>query len=226
MSDFGNVGNLKSILESRIEDFCADDILFYPNLYSDKKLKQSLTTAKLSKQNGYRLLPGIGFGVLRRSSSTQGIISELNLMAKSSKYSMPILNLLSENSDPSAPGMKRGVVPAILSEAQREVISSVDKSRETLVIGPPGTGKSFTISSLAIDYLSKGKSVLIASKTDQAVDVIHKKIENDLRITGIAFRAGRSDYKRILKNQLKDLLTNTRRRPKSKRIDLNDLNRG
>jgi hypothetical protein len=82
MSDFGNVGNLKSILESRIEDFQADDILFYPNLHDEKKLKQSLSASKLNKQNGYKLLPGVGFGILRRSSSTQGIISELNLMVK------------------------------------------------------------------------------------------------------------------------------------------------
>ena len=119
--------------------------------------------------------------------------------------------------------LKRGKVPAVLSRAQEEVLRTVDTFTSSLVIGPPGTGKSFTIAVLALDYLSKGKSVLIASKTDQAVDVLHRKIERDLQVKGVALRAGRSNYKRELKNQLQDLLSNTRKRPTSKLRDIHTL---
>ena len=74
-----------------------------------------------------------------------------------------------------------------------------------------------------MDYLSKNKSVSIASKTDQAVDVVHKKIQDDLRVQSVAFRAGKSNYKKELKDQPKNLLINTRRRPSSKRNDISLL---
>jgi hypothetical protein len=220
MDDFSNVGKIKDLLEVKVDDINAEDILHYPLLHDEKRIKRELLPSNVSKYPGYRLFPAISFCVLKRSNATQGIISELNLMAKTERYSSSLLNLLSSESETGALRLKRGIVPAILSQSQREILNVVDKYRASLVIGPPGTGKSFTIAALSLDYMSKGKSVLIASKTDQAVDVIQKKIERDLEIPQVAFRAGRSDYKRQLKNQLKDLLSNTRRRPKSPIHDL------
>jgi len=52
----------------------------------------------------------------------------------------------------------------------------------TLAIGPPGTGKSFTIAALAVELMSQGKSVLIASKNNQAGNVVADKIEKVLPI--------------------------------------------
>ena len=111
----------------------------------------------------------------------------------------------------------------MLSEAQRQVISTVNKYLFTLVIGPPGTGKSFTIAALALEFMSKGKSVLIASKTDQAVDVIAKKIEVDLDVNSVALRAGKSDYKKSLISHLKDLLSNTRKNPHGRHDEVDQL---
>lgn len=220
MDDFGNVGKIKTLLESKTNDLDGADVLFYPELYSESKIKKLLQPSSLAKQDGYRLISAIAFGVFRRSNATQGIISELNLISKSVDLSASLRNVLGSNQDAKPISLMDGTVPAILSEAQQEIVSRVNKFRTTLVIGPPGTGKSFTIASIALDFLSKGLPVLIVSKTDQAVDVIQKKIEEDLQVPGVAFRAGKSDYKRQLKVLLKDLLSNTRRRP---RRDDNDL---
>ena len=75
-----------------------------------------------------------------------------------------------------------------------------------MAIGPPGTGKSYTIASLAIDHLQRGESVLIASKTNPAVDIIADKIQGLLGIEGGIVRGGRKEYLSSLKKYLDNVL--------------------
>lgn len=211
---FSSIGSFKRTLEKGIDDLNAEDILLYPDLVNESKLKRLVQPKNLKDIGGFKLISSIGFGVMKRSNSTQGIISELNDLGKTKEYSAP-LQYLFDGSQKAKPELRlsKGRVPAVLSTAQNQIIESVNSNYATLVIGPPGTGKSFSIAALALEFMSKGKSVLIASKTDQAVDVIHKKIEKDLGMSGVAFRAGKSDYKRQLKDQLNNLLLGTRKRP-------------
>ena len=98
-------------------------------------------------------------------------------------------------------------MPASLSQAQQNVLHSTFQQTQTLVVGPPGTGKSFTIAALAIHALSEGKSVLIASKNSHAVNVVGDKIERDFGLQDIVLRASNRDYERILKKRLKAILS-------------------
>ncbi len=214
ISDLGSMGVIRRILERSIEDFDGEELLLYPQLYSESRIKRQTQPKQLAQIDGYKIVPAIALGVVRRSSSTQGIISELIDMSRKGKYSKPLDYLFNRARDGKAVHLHGGRVPAILSSAQQDVVEGADRNVVSLVIGPPGTGKSFTIASLALDYLGKGKSVLIASKTDQAVDVIHGKIQRDLGIENVALRAGKSDYKKSLKSHLQNLLSNTRRRPR------------
>lgn len=205
--DLGVIGKIRRVLEASLQDFHAEDLLLYPQLQGEKSLKKALQPKHLNRLDGFKIVPSLTLGVFRRSSSTRGILSELTEMSESNDCSEPVRHLfdLSANSD-AKPSGKQGYVPTVLSDSQKNVIKTVDKYHTSLVIGPPGTGKSYTIASLAIDFLSKGKSVLIASRTDQAVDVIHKKIEKDLGIEKVALRAGRSGYRKSLKTLLEGIL--------------------
>jgi Mrp family chromosome partitioning ATPase len=95
----------------------------------------------------------------------------------------------------------------VLSEAQKRILESAASQPITLVIGPPGTGKSFTIAALAMEHLSRGQSVLIASKMNHAVDVVGNKIEQQLGIKGCVIRGGRKQYLKDLKRYLEQLLS-------------------
>src|SRR5262249_56424520 len=77
----------------------------------------------------------------------------------------------------------------------------------TLVIGPPGTGKSFTIAALAMEHLCRGQSVLVASKMNHAVDVIGNKIEQQMGLKGCVIRGGGKRYLKDLKSYLDQLLS-------------------
>ncbi len=202
ISDLGTIGNLQRTLSKRLQDFQAEDLLMYPALSSEKQLKRMLQPKQLDKIDGFKIVPSITFGVFKRSTHTQGILSELSKMSEQSDFSTTLQYLFEKKTPSFNETLEIGYVPAVLSDAQNNVLTTVNQHHTSLVIGPPGTGKSFTIASLALDFLSKGKSVLIASKTDQAVDVILKKIEYDLNMKGLAFRAGRSNYRKSLKDQL------------------------
>ena len=59
-----------------------------------------------------------------------------------------------------------------LSNTQREVVRRARTEDLTMVTGPPGTGKSYTICALALDHLLAGKKVLVSSHTPKAVEVV------------------------------------------------------
>ncbi|MEL7002244.1 MAG: AAA domain-containing protein [Bacteroidota bacterium] len=208
------MGSLKRALERLLNDIDAEEVLLYPDLLSESKIRKQLSAKLLDAQQKFKVVPGIGLGVVKRSSSTQGIISELLQMVVKGKDLSTSLEYLF---NPDILGNVRsditGYVPSILSPSQEDVIKAANRNVCSMVIGPPGTGKSYTIASLAIEQMSKGNTVLIASKTDEAVDVIHNKIENDLGIEEVAVRAGKSEYKKKLKGRLANLLMGARRRP-------------
>ena len=74
------------------------------------------------------------------------------------------------------------VSPIPLNSEQLKIIRALknEKCNYIVVEGPPGTGKSHTISSIAFDYILSGKSILILSDTKEALDVVENKIDKTL----------------------------------------------
>jgi ssDNA-binding Zn-finger/Zn-ribbon topoisomerase 1 len=58
----------------------------------------------------------------------------------------------------------------ILNPEQREALQKSVSSQCLLLWGPPGTGKTFVLGLMVLGYLSQGKSILLASNTNKAVD--------------------------------------------------------
>ncbi len=72
--------------------------------------------------------------------------------------------------------------PIPLNSEQQQIISAVnnDRCKYVLVEGPPGTGKSHTITAIVFDTILEDKSVLVLSDKKEALDVVEKNIENTL----------------------------------------------
>ena len=73
--------------------------------------------------------------------------------------------------------------PIPLNSEQRQVVSALKKSRckYVTVEGPPGTGKSHTITSILFDAVLDNQSVLVLSDKKEALDVVEDKIISTLR---------------------------------------------
>lgn len=68
------------------------------------------------------------------------------------------------------------ILPFPASEAQRTIARLALKHKMMLVQGPPGTGKSHTISNLICHLVAQGKSVLVTSQKNKALEVVDQKL--------------------------------------------------
>lgn len=62
--------------------------------------------------------------------------------------------------------------PLPLTAAQRRVVARSRHAPVTVVSGPPGSGKSHTVVALAVDAVARGESVLLATSSVHAADVL------------------------------------------------------
>ena len=153
----------------------------------------------------------------KRPAVTAGVLHELTQIAEkpSGIYIETVLNLINEEYTQSKPTDSQQksladffpVTPLSLSDAQLNVVKNVENAKLVSVFGPPGTGKSQTIVNLAAHLIANGKTVLVASRMDKAVDVVAERL-NELGAPFLALRAGRLNYQRELSMQLQDLLAN------------------
>lgn len=159
----------------------------------------------------------------KRPTITAGLLHELTQMAEmpAGVYRETALSIIQEEfsrskKDKNEPDFDKKnkkeeefypVTPLELSESQRHVIEAARQYPVIAVYGPPGTGKSQTIVNLVSHLVASGKTVLVASRMDKAVDVISERL-NGLGAPFLCLRAGRANYQKQLNFQLQDLLAN------------------
>lgn len=181
----------------------------YPKLCDGREVRRRVKTPRLHDENSLQCLPACAMALIPNSPLARGVLFELADMAEADTLSVPVRMLL-EKSPAGAPPPKQRTaadrVPAVLSRAQTRVLRSASSAPLTLVVGPPGAGKSYTIAALALDHLSRGQSVLVASRMNQAVDVVGEKIEAMLGPSQCVIRGGRRRHLRALKKSLQQIL--------------------
>jgi hypothetical protein len=197
---------LADLLEGAVPGLDASALRRYPKLVHQRELQHMFSQAN---ERGGRLLAAScsATALINRSVETRGVINELSEMAEAESFSEPLQALFNASLAEPVRMPRLGRVPAVLNSAQQAIIERSATNPLTLVIGPPGTGKSFTIAALAVEHLSRRQSVLIASKMNHAVDVVGDKIELQMGIKGCAIRGGRKRYLKDLKQYLDQLLS-------------------
>lgn len=66
--------------------------------------------------------------------------------------------------------------PLPADSSQMAAIATADKGKDFVIIGPPGTGKSQTISNLIAHMLGKEKTVLFVSEKTAALEVVYRRL--------------------------------------------------
>jgi hypothetical protein len=150
--------------------------------------------------------------LVRKSTQMRGVLNALETMAAAGRVSKPVATLLgldpvATTHSPSTAGMAaRDWVPSQLSRHQKAALHAARTSRISVINGPPGTGKSHTIAAITVDAISRGETVLIGARSDQAVDVVHRKITDTLGVRGVTLRGGSGTYLKELRQTLASLL--------------------
>ncbi|GAA3510501.1 DEAD/DEAH box helicase [Aquimarina addita] len=190
---------LKNYVEIDVEELTK-----LPGLVADAQLK------KYARKQELKLSPAFSVGIIEKSKSNRGVLNEIEEIKESHLYNECLRSVFSGNkiwTDTDIDRSEPVYVPSNLSAPQLDIIQGVKSSDVSIVIGPPGTGKSYTIASLAIDMAYHNKSVLICSKSDQAVQVLQEKIIHDLGIKGLSIRTGVGrSLKSVLKKKIESIL--------------------
>lgn len=197
--DFETSSKIQQVFEKHSDNINADEVLFYPELLEEDKIKSK------KPKKGYKLVAGFGYGVIKNSDKTLGVLSELKELSETPVVSEALKSVLSGKNQVVSTD-EDGKFPAILSEAQKRAVHNSSVFASSLIIGPPGTGKSFTIANMALDYLQKGKTLLVVSKTDEATEVIFQKLK-ELGFEDTVIRAGSIWQNRSLMNRVEQLLS-------------------
>jgi very-short-patch-repair endonuclease len=71
------------------------------------------------------------------------------------------------------------LAPLLADSSQLKAICAIDAGRDLVLEGPPGTGKSQTITNLIAHSLGSGKTVLFVSEKLAALSVVHRRL-NDI----------------------------------------------
>ncbi|SMF85439.1 AAA domain-containing protein [Tistlia consotensis] len=71
------------------------------------------------------------------------------------------------------------LTPLPADSSQMAAIATADRGKDFIVIGPPGTGKSQTISNLIAHLLGTDKTVLFVSEKTAALNVVHRRLEQE-----------------------------------------------
>lgn len=168
--------------------------------------------ARRVETNQYRLVEAVTTLTIENSKRSRGIIDELNQLLTIDDYSLPLKNVLNEasahaNTEHQSRPANFYLVPGLLSRNQKAVIESAVQNSLTTLIGPPGTGKSYTIASIVLERFLQGESVLVVSKSENAVDVVKEKLTDTFGLQADSvIRAGDKAYYRKLTHYIDSLL--------------------
>ena len=181
------------------------ELLNFPNLVNSDEIKKALRIKTPT------LLPASMLVFVERSTSSRGVLHELEEIIESNKLSDPLSELLtpSENTISSSQfrqPLKYDYLPGLLSTPQKKIISIAANANLSCASGPPGTGKSYTIAAIAAEHMARGESVLIVANNDAALDVIADKLDDNFGLSDVSIRAGQKEFLKKLKSYIADLL--------------------
>lgn len=198
---FENYVLLQNFIKSHLKSWNNKDFANFqnPNFNFNKYFKEFSKT----KAETLKIHSCLMFGVFKKPKGSLGVLNELNHLSKE-PFNSKLLNQLFEIEEFEIQNLKRRDIflPTTLSEKQESAFYASDAYPITQIIGPPGTGKSYTISALAIDAISNNKSVLIVTRNVQACRVITNIIENQFGLKGTIIKAYNQVYKRSLISKL------------------------
>jgi len=199
---------IKRLLDKYVLNLHTEELSFYPNLWSESKIKKQLK--ETTEIDAYQIVPSSGTIYLIKSLSSLKVITDLEQIAKHNTFNTSLNELIHQTTDEFK--TNSSYLEHRLNKDQTDALTAAQKFRNSVIIGPPGTGKSYTISAIAIDAILNNKSVLIVSKTKQAVEVIRQMLLDDFKVKEYLIHTSGKRYKTSLKALVKRKLSNINKR--------------
>jgi len=201
---------IKRLLDKYTLNLHTEELNFYPEVWSESKIKKEIK--RTTQLESYKIIPSAGTIFLTKSLSSVKIVTDLDNIAKQNVFNSALDELINQTNEESQ--TSSSYLEHRLNKDQTDALSSAQKFKNSIIIGPPGTGKSYTISSIAIDAILNNKSVLIVSKTKQSIEVIRQMLLDDFNLKEYLVHTTGNRYKVSLKALVKRKLSRITKRHK------------
>lgn len=147
----------------------------------------------------------------KRSQLARSIAYELDQLASSTTALSPPVRQILGNHNSRKHYIRKAVpetLPISLTASQERALQNTARDTISVINGPPGTGKTFTIAAQTIDRVMRRERVLIVCGNEHAADVVRGKLAEAFGAAqGLIVRAGRGDHRTKLLKDLEALLT-------------------
>lgn len=203
-NDPENLLSIAKLFQSHINNIDTSDVLMFPNIWSSSKIKDYLSEGEFLSKN-YKIVPGAGTVVVNKSESSLRVINDLETLEKKGQFNDSLNQLFYPNQ--SENDFDFSYYQSRLNSAQFEALKNAQKYPNSLIIGPPGTGKSYTITSIVADAISREQSVLVVSKTKSAVEVLRQMLEEDFDLKEFLVHTSSPQFKSSLRAKIRRRLS-------------------
>lgn len=192
-------------LQSHVPELDLTPLDWAPRLTTSGEIKEGMEMPDL------KIHPASAVVLSERSKNVAGLLQELEILSKAplSSMSQPLKDFLNPHDEPKEAGETKGepeCIPALLSGSQLALVDSINASTITACVGPPGTGKSFSIAAAATEQILKGRAVLICCRSNEAADVLQAKLSTMVPSSQQIVRAGRKKHLRRLRDMVARLM--------------------
>ena len=170
---------------------------------------ESLTTSYLKEQTRDGIYNAAAVFYSEKSRYTLGLEKELNDFRyyKTDDYiDSALAHWISREFPKYEYEDKVLLEPLPLNDEQRNAVRKAVQAPLTVITGPPGTGKSQVVTSIIINAVYQGQTVLFASKNHKAVNVVHERV-NGLTSRPVMLRLGNDQMQSQLAQYLSELLS-------------------
>ncbi len=204
-NDKNEMIGLKRILDKFFLNVNTDELLLFPSVWSALKIRKHL--AETAYEDGeFKIVPAAGSVFIKKSESSLRVLNDLEEMAKKAKFNTVIEKLINPI-DTLEAEFDFSFYKSRLNTDQFKALKNAYTCTNSVIVGPPGTGKTYTITSIVSDAVINGLSVLIVSKTKQAVEVLRKMLQDDFKLKDYLIHTTGINYKVSLKSKIRKYLS-------------------
>lgn len=204
LNDKNSFIGLKSLFDKYFSNIDSEELLLFPQVWSANKIRSYFTKNEYDEDE-FKIVPAAGTVLINKSESSLRVINDLNEMAKKAEFNSSVNELLNETE--SKFEFKNSYYKSRLNTDQYKALQNAYKYSNSVIVGPPGTGKTYTIASIITDAVINNQSVLVVSKTKQAVEVLRTMLQDDYKLKNYLFHTTGNNYKVSLKAKIYQYLS-------------------